>query len=331
MKRLMSLVAVLVAVSCATPLPPPDEVLTPLPSAFVTPSPPIDPEVSPFLVNVTMNGQGPFAMLVDTGSTQSAIFAGAAARLGKPLGDGNEINVRGLSSIEQRPIVRDIDLEMGPFRYDSIDLVGLPNRIPPRFDGIIGTDILQDFVMMFEANERFMVFVPRKDVPEDAFDQWILAETIPPPSGNENFNLAFVRGLIGPREVTVLIDSGTSLSVASWETALFNARVRLLRNQLRRQWQLEGANSPFRPRALIKLENFRIETFSWEEPLFLLSDLSTLDVLGADTEPFMIIGIDLLGETSFAFDVTGGKVWFAPNQERSPSADITAVAVPIDR
>lgn len=330
MKRLLPLFAAFFAVSCTTPLTP-AEILTPLPSAFVTPSPPIDPEVSPFLVNVRINGQGPFAMLVDTGSTQSAIFAGAATRIGRAFNGETQVTVRGLSTIEQHPIVEGLDLEFGPFTYDDIDLVGLPERIPPRFDGIIGIDILRDFVMVFDAQERVMVFIPRDDIPEDTFRFWVEADTVPPPSGNEDFGLAFLKGFVGSREVTALVDSGTSLSVANWETAMFSPRVRLLRSQLRRQWQLEGANGPFRPRALVRFEYLRIETFSWMEPEFLLSDLSTLDVLGADTEPFMIIGIDLLGQTSFAFDITGGKVWLEPNRDRARGEGLTTVTVPISR
>ncbi|MEM6747500.1 MAG: retropepsin-like aspartic protease [Pseudomonadota bacterium] len=328
MKRLLALLVLLFTASCVI-APSPTVSLAELPSAYVTPSPPLDPEVSPFLVNVMLNGQGPFRMLVDTGSSQSAIFPSAASQLGVTFGNETMVMVRGLNSMAERPLIRGIDLELGPFLYEDIPLVGLPDRIPPRFQGIIGADILTDFVMVFNAESRGLIFVPREDVPPDTFRFWRASPLIPPPSGNESFGLAFITTEVNNTEITALIDSGTVLSVANWQTALFSPRVRVLRNQLRRQWELEGANGVFRPRAAVTLERIEVGAFQWTQPRLLMSDFTTLDVLGADTEPFIIVGVDLLSQQSFAFDVQGRQMWFEPSNDHRRGDNLTNVYLPV--
>ncbi|MEM7740906.1 MAG: retroviral-like aspartic protease family protein [Pseudomonadota bacterium] len=328
MNRILALLTMLLATACATP-PSPSDILGSLPGAYVTPTPPIDPELSPFLVNVMLNDQGPFLMMVDTGSSRTALFDSAAQELGISMSAETTVLVRGLDSIVERPVFKGIDLDLGPFRFDDIDLVGLPDRVPPNFQGIIGADVLRDLVMVYDADKQAMIFIRNEDVPANTFRRWGEAELIPPPSGNETYGLAFVEASIGTRRVTALIDSGSALSVSNWDTALFSIQVRILRNQLRRQWQLDGANGPFRPRALVTLETLRIGTFVWQDPQFLLSDLTTLDILGADTEPFMIIGVDLLANQSFAFDLAGERMWFEPSGALRSGNGLTTVYVPL--
>ncbi|MEO1659081.1 MAG: aspartyl protease family protein [Pseudomonadota bacterium] len=331
MKRLLPLIALVLISACTTPLLSPGERLSSLPTAYVTPSPPIDPEVSPFLVNVMLNGQGPFTMLVDTGSSRSAIFQSATNRLGLTPDISSTIRVRGLSSVVPRPVVRDVDLELGPFTFEGLDMVDLPDRDEPRFQGIIGVDVLSSFVMVFDAEQWAMVFVPREDMPTNTFDQWVEVETVLPPSGIDDFGLGFINAYVGFRQVTALIDTGSSLSVANWETALYSPRVRLLRRQLRRQWELEGANGSFQPHAFVRLPNLRMRSFEWSEPAFLLSDLDTLDVLGADTDPFIIVGFDLLEQQSFAFDVVGKRVWFEPSGSVLTQTGVGTTTINVDR
>ncbi|MEO1040919.1 MAG: retroviral-like aspartic protease family protein [Pseudomonadota bacterium] len=328
MTRILALFALLLAAACATP-PSPSETLSTLPGAYVTPTPPIDPEFSPFLVNVMLNGEGPFLMLVDTGSSRTALFDTAAEALGISTSAETTVLVRGLNSIVERPVFKGVDLDLGPFHFEDIDLVGLPDREPPRFQGIIGADVLRDLVMVYDAEQQAMIFIRNEDVPPNTFRRWGEADLIAPPSGNETYGLAFVEANIGSRKVTALIDSGSALSVSNWDTALFSIQVRILRNVLRRQWQLDGANGPFRPRALVTLETMRIGTFVWQDPQFLLSDLTTLDILGADTEPFMIIGVDLLGNQSFAFDLAGERLWFEPSGALRRGDGLTTVYVPL--
>ena len=95
------------------------------------------------LVDVMLNGQGPFRMLLDTGATHSAVTAGVVDAIGaRTVAQTNVISPAGSAL---RPIVAIDSLAIGPIEVDVI----LPSVAPERsFDakgqikGLIGQDVL---------------------------------------------------------------------------------------------------------------------------------------------------------------------------------------------
>ncbi|MEM9810917.1 MAG: aspartyl protease family protein [Pseudomonadota bacterium] len=311
------LLIVMLTAACTSVRPPVDRVAA-LPGAYTAAT---RPELGVFIINTEINGTGPWPMLVDTGSTRSAIFPSAAQAIGLTWSSDEEVLVRGLAQIVARPVLRDVSIVIGPYSFDDLCLVGLPDREPPVFQGIIGLDILRRFVVVHDADRSQLVFVPREQFKPRILNRWNKLTFGPPPSGNESYGLGFVKARVAGQEITGLIDTGTSRTVSNWQAAAFSANVRALRRFLRQQWELAGANAPFRPQAVARYPDLQMGDFRWEAPLIILSDLATLDVLGADEAPFLIIGADMLGVRSFAFDAAGGSLIIEP----APPDDVRVI------
>jgi len=109
------------------------------------------------VVSVTLNGAGPFKMLLDTGATHSTITADIADRTGaRPVAQTNVISPVG-SAV--RPIVAVETLSLGPINVDVI----LPSVAPERsFDpkgeikGLIGQDVLAGLRYTIDFKRRLI-------------------------------------------------------------------------------------------------------------------------------------------------------------------------------
>jgi predicted aspartyl protease len=130
------------------------------------------------ILDVTLNGQGPFKMLLDTGATHSAITADVAERIGARL--VAQTNVISPTGATLRPIVAIDSMTIGPVTVDVV----LPSVAPEdAFDrnraikGLIGQDVL--------AGLRYTIDFKRRVI------DW---HTAPPDARGEVLGLSFEHG-----------------------------------------------------------------------------------------------------------------------------------------
>ena len=95
------------------------------------------------IVLVTLNGNGPFRMLLDTGATHSAITADVAAAIGaRTVATSNVISP---AAETIRPIVAIDELSFGPITADLVLPSVVPNAsfdLDGKIQGLIGQDVL---------------------------------------------------------------------------------------------------------------------------------------------------------------------------------------------
>lgn len=112
------------------------------------------------VVDVRIDGQGPFPMLLDTGATHSAVSPGIAAIVSaEPRGD---VIVRGIVGQERRPVVRLNDVVFGPSVTDGVFATVTPRpeleQAGP-VEGILGQDVLAALSLTIDFNTRRIAFV----------------------------------------------------------------------------------------------------------------------------------------------------------------------------
>jgi predicted aspartyl protease len=100
---------------------------------------------------VTINGQGPFRFLIDTGATQTVVTEKLAAKLGlKKIATNIMHGVGGAGKLDS-PIFRADSLKIGDVTVKNLPLGTLSNPILDQLlDGIIGTPMLSDFVITID-------------------------------------------------------------------------------------------------------------------------------------------------------------------------------------
>jgi len=107
------------------------------------------------LVQVMLQGKGPYPFLLDTGAPWSLIAAQYAPRLGIRVNSGKYGNLKGvgISGAFSSGIAEQVNFTFAGVRYERRQ--ALVTEIPQRFSvpvyGILGRDVLNDFAMVFDG------------------------------------------------------------------------------------------------------------------------------------------------------------------------------------
>jgi predicted aspartyl protease len=100
---------------------------------------------------VTINGQGPFRFLVDTGATQTVVSEKLATKLGLKKIATNIMHGVGGDGKADSPVFRADSVKVGDVTVKNLPLGTLSNPVLDQIlDGIIGTPMLADFVITID-------------------------------------------------------------------------------------------------------------------------------------------------------------------------------------
>jgi aspartyl protease len=165
------------------------------------------------VVQVKLGDQGPFAMLLDTGTDRSVIDAALARRLRPPadttLREGKGAGVDPVQAFEWDMV----DLRLGAVHADTVaaaalDLSTISGKLGTRVDGVLGYSFLAGRIVQIDYRHhrvRFYAQSPALGPRESVEMEMALPAADPTPR---------FTGRINRRDVLLLFDSGSSNSVA---------------------------------------------------------------------------------------------------------------------
>jgi predicted aspartyl protease len=155
---------------------------------------------------VYINGQGPFRLVLDTGSSHAAVNASVAARLGIPLTDKHQVMLRGVTGSRVVSTITVDSLIVGDLQFRPARLPIVVDALGGA-DGVLGTDGMEDKRIFIDfRNDRITIFRSRNERAPIGF------RTIP---------VKIVQGLltapvrVGNVKVTAIIDTGGQGSLAN--------------------------------------------------------------------------------------------------------------------
>ena len=250
-------------------------------------------------VEVGVNGEGPFRLLLDTGATRTSLYRPVARRLG--LQSTGAARVHGLVGEDIHETAAIDSLTLGAHDTGPQNVVVLPSRPDTVGDGILGMDILERHRIFLAADTREIVLLDRSRPEPVPPPEWGRIELEGNPWGRDSKGLRFLQLRVNGRLAPALLDTGSGVSVMSFEFADW-PEVRNARRRMRENWELNGALDTFRPRVEVRGVDFRAGNRVWYDENFIIKDLDTLEVIGAAGEPFAIAGLNLFADASFYLD-----------------------------
>jgi predicted aspartyl protease len=94
-------------------------------------------------VAVTIDGKGPFRLVVDTGATTSAIVTSVAKRLGLSISRTSKVLLQGATGVDKVPYVTAEQMEVGDLLFSPAKLLIVPDVFGGA-DGVLGVQGLPD-------------------------------------------------------------------------------------------------------------------------------------------------------------------------------------------
>lgn len=158
------------------------------------------------MVPVRLAGSGPYRFLVDTGADRSAVSRALVSQLALPNAGKAELHsITGVSQINTAR-VHDLELTQQPRTVDAAVLDGSSMGA----DGIIGADLLRSERVQFDFEKQTMTIVPSR-TPDFRSE----GETIVVRAWRKNGRLVVTDARIGDEIVTVVLDTGSEISMGN--------------------------------------------------------------------------------------------------------------------
>ena len=238
-------------------------------------------------VEVTVNGQGPFHFVVDTGADRSVLTPGVVERLALP--PGPEIIVHGVSGTVTTTTARITNLRAGDSKLTDVDLPVLPyERVGA--DGLLGVDILE--------GRNIVMDFPRKRLEirrTQGMSRVARLSSEVSVAADERFGrLTLADSRIGGVRSLAFIDSGGGVSIGNMALARAISSRRRRNADLVRPVRLLTAGGEmqlgeFRLVPTMQMGDLRITNVPMA-----FADLHIFDLWSLNDRPAALIGVDVL-------------------------------------
>jgi len=248
---------------------------------------------------VTVNGEGPFRFIVDTGANRSVLSDALAARLGlTPRGADEVHSVHGVTTA---PLVTVNSLHYGDVALNALALPMLSGNVLAGEHGLLGVDGMSGRRLRMDFERNCIEIVPSRNARR--LRGW---STI---RGEMRFgHLVVVQGSINGIRVNLLLDTGSDSSLAN--VALreaMNARQR--RRPRREQTIAYTAGEPVVLENSIQIPRMAMGELEVRNVTAYVGDFHIFQLWNLIDEPTLLLGMDVLSQTrGMAIDYERGTV-----------------------
>jgi hypothetical protein len=290
--RIWILALCIAASGCAAMLDP-DEALTVVPYTLLS--------GGRVVVDVRLNGQGPFRFAVDSAATGSFLTERARAALALEPVPGVTATVYGAIASGQFPVVDVARLEIGSERWEGARLIALPSNTSATatLDGVLGTDFLRRYSVGLSALDRALRLYAPATIGSRAYRGWAEIALTPRRLGNSEEPLYFLEVEIEGRSVPALFDLGAGISMLNSAAA---SALRLAPTRAERRGEFADAVGSEPVIAQLNTQDLQTAGVRWRDETFLIEDLEIFTLLAAADEPLAILGSGLFTQRDCIID-----------------------------
>lgn len=253
------------------------------------------------IIEARLNGQGPFALVLDTAASGSTVDPIQLERLAAPRDNATE-EAQGMGGASEVHLYRLASLEAGPLILKDVTVPALP---PPDFAshavvGLAGVDLFGDRLAIWQ--ESCVAVAPSGGRPdgggwERAPSRWLRPWKVMLP-----LTLDGVEGW-------ALLDTGAQHTVLN---PAFAARLGLTRGRLRPGGEITGIDGRPLPLSEARVGSAQAGAWRWTQPALRVGDLPVFSRLGETDAALAILGMDWLAGRDFALDYGAQIVWQRP-------------------
>jgi predicted aspartyl protease len=236
---------------------------------------------------VTVNGQGPFRLVLATGASHSALTPRLAEALGMQADPAKSVMLRGATGSVAVPVVPVETLEIGDLLIEPRQLAVIPDALGGA-DGVLGMDELANMRIHIEFRRDRITIMRSKN--QRASGQFEII-----PVKFLHGRLLVVEASMDGVPVKAIIDTGG-------ETTLGNAALRTALTERRRHAMLEGKLDQVIGSTLDMQVGTRLETPTLRlgsvlvrNPAMTFADFEIFKYWHMTEEPTMLVGMDVLG------------------------------------
>ncbi|MES2723914.1 MAG: retroviral-like aspartic protease family protein [Pseudomonadota bacterium] len=234
-------------------------------------------------VPVTINGQGPFDFMVDTGANRSCISTTLAARLALP--DGGKVVVNTIISRRTRQSVLVDRLQVGTRAQRRVKVPVLP-FVGTNIEGLLAVDWLRGQRLVLNmADKHVAITSSRRDTSS--------LKRVVVPARKRIGQLTIVDADMGAKPISCMIDSGAQLSIGN--PTLRKMLDPRIEGKLEKVTMVSVTGETF-VGDMLYLPFLRVGGVQMGNVPVVFADLSVFGLWGLADKPALVLGMDLMAE-----------------------------------
>jgi len=235
---------------------------------------------------VTVNGQGPYRLVLATGASNTALTPHLAEALGVPADPANTIMLRGSTGSVAVPVVPVATLEIGDFLMEPGRLAVIPDALGGA-DGVLGMDALSNKRIQIDfRHDRVTIMRSKNQRAASGF-------TIIPVSMLHG--LLVVDAVMGGVPVKAIIDTGGQVTLGNMALRVALAERRGDGPQEGKLDQVFGSTLDMQVGTRLETPALALGTLLVRSPAMTFADFEIFKYWNLTEKPTMLIGMDVLG------------------------------------
>lgn len=266
---------------------------------------------------VTINGQGPFTFVIDTGAGTTSVADTVASQLN--LRPASPLLVHGITEARMTPSVAVDRLMLSGLRFRNLTCPVFP-RDQLGADGLIGLDVLGRYRLRFDVQQRTASLSVRGmsiTMGGDSHTGTRLRRDGLRSSRGRFGQMILTQVRADGQPTAAFIDSGAQYSIgnSALRRAIGAGQVRASSG---REVPVYGVTGQSLAADLLRLDDLRLGTARLGATPLLFADLHCFETLRLADRPALLIGADLLGRfREVTLDFPAGSIKFAGLRRQS--------------
>ncbi len=272
------------------------------------------------VIDVAVNDSEAQPFVLDTGASVSVLYDNFAEEIGL-TSTGDTVLIRGLVAVGRRPVIEDIDFNIGGKRFSSARAVTLDTpSVTDNSVGLLGSDILSNSLVLFNHETMMATFLPSETVKPRLFSRWLSMSLKGNTKGREDVGLHFAETDFGDKRISVLIDTGSNTNFINWRMATLDKSIKRIERRMRAEGVLQGALETTPLRLNTQLFGLALGEKYWPKVDVTVIELEPLATIAPVDRPMMIAGAGLFTPQTFAFNFGRNQIYIRPseNEVRAP-------------
>lgn len=253
------------------------------------------------VVEVMLNGHGPYNFALDTGASITTVFDKARTEASINAIPGSNVFIFGMTGSGTFPVATISQVSLGREEWLDARVALLPGDGPSMvsIDGILGVDFLSQYAVHYSQQDRAVRLYPRELVAERSYRGWHSISLFDLDVGAGDIKMLGFNLYINAERIPALFDLGATVNVMN-DSAARSLHVPVRR--LRKSEEVRGVTGQTEALVELIVRRLRIGDIYWGNRRFLVGEFPVFDVLGTDRQPLAITGTNLFRDRDFIVD-----------------------------
>lgn len=246
-----------------------------------------DDRVGRIVVPVSINGQGVFHLMLDTGATHSVLTFAAAARLGVNVSEAPTSMVQGVVGRVAAPVIRVDRLQAGSLKLQRMQMAVMDGVVVAGLDGILGIGRLNNMILTADFMKDRVTIRKSSAQRANDYDTVLRFDVV----AN---HLIVVDGIAGKVPVRAVIDTGGSRTLGN--LALLKAMTKPRDGRPGNQLDITDVTENSKNGNALFLPSVLLGDIEVANATIVCSDFDVFHAWRLDKRPALLIGMDVLGQ-----------------------------------